>query len=350
MIQDVDVSEFARMQSSLPVVDVRSPKEYARGHIPTAVSIPVFSDDERAVVGTLYKKKSKEAAINKALEIVLPKRDGFVAEIERIAAQSNREVLVHCWRGGMRSRRFSEFLSENGFKVNLLTGGYKAYRNEIHNGFKRPWKLLVLGGMTGTGKTEILAEIKKLGHQIVCLEGIANHRGSAFGGLGQLKQPTTEQFQNNLWEAWSQQDIERPIIVEDESQAIGSVRIPDELYEVIRYCPVIALDLPLEIRAERLVVDYGSFDIEDLKSKVENIARRLGHERAAQAIDDLENGKLYEVAISTLRYYDKAYTFGLNKRDEETVDIVEIETGDAKENALVVEKWINAIAKRKWKK
>lgn len=350
MLEKVSIETFSRLRLELPVIDVRSPKEYAHGHVPSAINMPVFSDDERAVVGTLYKQKGKEIATEKAISITEPKKEGMLTQVLEISEISGKEILVHCWRGGMRSGKFSEFLSENGINVKLLTGGYKAYRNNIHDGLKQPWKLVILGGMTGTGKTEILQELKEMGHQVVCLESIAKHRGSAFGRLGQDSQPTTEQFQNNLWEVWSALDIEKLVLVEDESQAIGSVRIPEELFVEMRKSPVINLDLSRSIRAERLVQEYGKFDVEDLKKAVINISRRLGHERAAKAIIDLDEGNLKDVAVSTLRYYDKAYTFGLDKRDKSTVTTIEVSSGNAKENAQVVEEALPNIEAKLWKR
>ena len=350
MLQEVDIESFWELRRNSPVIDVRSPKEHRHGHIPAAINLPVFSDDERAVIGTLYKKKGKEAAIDRAKTIVDPKRKEMLRQVMRIAGNGEHEVLIHCWRGGMRSGRFAEFLSENGLKVKLLKGGYKAYRNAIHNALGQPWNLIILGGMTGTGKTDILQELKNNGHQVICLEGLANHRGSAFGRLGQDRQPTTEQFQNNLWEAWSTLDINKPVILEDESQAIGSVRIPDELFAEMRRSPVINVQLDIEKRAERLVLEYGKFEVSLLQKSVMNIAKRLGHERAQQAIMDLEEGNLLEVAISTLRYYDKAYTFGLNKREKNSIVVAEVTTGDAKANANIVGDHVADLISTKWKK
>jgi tRNA 2-selenouridine synthase len=350
MLERVDIETFSMLRLSLPVIDVRSPKEYVHGHIPAAVNLPVFSDDERAVVGTIYKKKGRQEAMVQALSITEPKRENMLEQVLEIAHDTTNEVLVHCWRGGMRSGKFAEFLSENGIGVKLLTGGYKAYRNSIHDSLLLPWKLIILGGMTGTGKTEILSELKRKGLQVVCLESIASHRGSAFGRLGQNGQPTTEQFQNNLWEEWASFDIDKPVILEDESQAIGSVRIPDELFAAMRTCPVINLQMMQSLRAERLVAEYGKFDIEDLKKSVLNIARRLGHERSAKAVRDLDEGNLLDVAISTLQYYDKAYTFGLSKRDQDTVETIAVNSGNVKDNAQIVEDCLSNIKEGSWKK
>jgi len=340
MVREFDLETFFKRRTQLPLIDVRSPGEFRHGHIPSAISLPVFTDEERAIIGTIYKRKSKAKAMERALEIVKPKEKAILREVADICLKGDNEILVHCWRGGLRSRKFSEFLSENGVKVNLLIGGYKAYRNAIYTTFKQPWKLIVLGGMTGTGKTDILMELKRRGHQTVCLESLANHRGSAFGRLGQESQPTTEQFQNNLWEQWSALDISRPVIVEDESQAIGSVRIPDDLFAAMRTSPVVNLELSREQRAERLVLDYGKFEISALKNSVLSISKRLGHERATRAVQDLEAGNLTDVAISTLQYYDKAYTFGLNKRDKSSVQTIKTNSGDAVVNAEIVEEYL----------
>jgi len=350
MLERVDIETFTTLRLSLPVIDVRSPKEYAHGHIPAAINLPVFSDDERAVVGTIYKKKGREEAIAKALSITEPKREEMLRQVFDISNDKSNKVLVHCWRGGLRSGKFAEFMYDNGIHVKVLKGGYKVYRNAIHDSLRLPWKLIILGGMTGTGKTEILSELKRKGHQVICLESIARHRGSAFGRLGQGDQPTTEQFQNNLWEDWASFDIDKPVILEDESQAIGSVRIPDELFAAMRTCPVINLRMIQSLRAERLVAEYGKFDIADLKKSVVNISRRLGHERSEKAVRDLDEGNLLDVAISTLQYYDKAYTFGLSKRDRHTVETIEVSSGDVKANAQIVEGCLINIKEGSWEK
>ena len=325
---------------------MRSPGEYKRGHIPSAVNVPVFNDSERAEVGTIYKKESREAAILRALQIVEPKRSTFLLAVGEIALakgetkKNDPEVFIHCWRGGFRSGRFADFLSENGFKVNVLLKGYKAYRNLIHNEFGKSWKLIVLGGFTGSGKTGILEILSKRGHQVINFEEIANHKGSAFGHLGQEAQPTTEQFQNNLWEKWKVMDPALPLVVEDESQAIGTVRIPDELFVQMRSCPVLKLEMSRHLRAKRLVQEYGSFDKNLLRENILKISKRLGGDAVSKALEALENGDLYTVGVTVLKYYDKAYSYGLSKRSPRSIFPLHLQECDTGKNALKAEEFL----------
>jgi len=317
-----------------PLVDVRSPREYNQGHIPGSLNIPVFDDDERAQVGIRYKKAGKIKATELAMELVKPKRDDLLKQMRKLTKIG--QVTLHCWRGGLRSSKFANFLSENGIEVNLLKGGYKSYRNLIYNSYSLPWKILIIGGMTGSGKTEILQELKKRECQVLDIEGLANHKGSVFGALGQSKQPSTEQFQNNIWEVWQHFDITNPIFIEDESQAIGTVRIPDRLFGLMRKSPVVKLQLNLDIRAKRLVREYGNFDKRLLAKKIETIRKRLGGQVVNNCIDKLRDDDFYAVALMMLKYYDKAYHFGLSQRCQKTIYYIEMDVDNPEKNALLI--------------
>jgi tRNA 2-selenouridine synthase len=318
MIQVISVDFYFHNLAHLPIIDVRSPGEFAQGHIPNANNIELFTDEERAIVGTAYKQESKERAVELGYEFVKPKLNHFITRSIEIAPK--KTVVVHCWRGGMRSNAFANHLIENGFeKVYLIEKGYKAFRNYVLQFFEKPLNLKVLGGYTGTGKTEVLYSLIKKGQQVIDLEGLASHRGSAFGGIDLPPQPSTEQFENNLFSVVRSLNANSPIWVEDESQAIGKVLIPNAFYSKMRELPVYFLDVPLQERTKHLVDTYANLSHDKLADAIGRITKRLGYDKAKFATEELENKNYYKVVEITLMYYDKCYLKGLQKRQESTI-------------------------------
>ncbi len=315
----------------IPIIDVRSPDEFAQGHIPGAKNIPLFTNDERAEVGTLYKKAGRQAAIFRGLDIVGPKMSGFVKEGMKFAP--GKKLRIHCWRGGMRSESMAWLFSTTGFDVKLLDGGYKAYRKFVRTQFETEAKYVVLSGKTGSGKTEILHELINLGQQVLDLEGIAHHKGSAFGALGEKPQPTTEQYENILYDEWKSFDLNKPIWLEDESRFVGKVSVPEPLFYKMRSCSVIKVDMPLKLRVERLVKDYAGFQNPELIAAIKRITKRLGDQHAKTAIEAIENNDFKTAIEIVLFYYDKTYHFGLSKREVQKVFHIDVETINAKINA-----------------
>lgn len=302
------------LAAGLPLIDVRSPAEYLRGHIPGAVNLPLFSDEERACVGTLYKQQGRDAAMLEGLRITGPKLAPMVEEARRIAPDGR--IGVHCWRGGERSASVAWLLRKAGFsEVATLERGYKAFREHVLASLAKPWNLFVLGGYTGTGKTVILELLRGQGEAVVNLEKLAQHKGSAFGGIGEGIQPSTEHFENLLWKALQQLGNSRPIWVEDESQMIGKAKIPDPFFALLRSAPVWFVDMPLEQRAQQLVETYGLYPADELADAIKRIQKRLGPQHAKEALDALGAGNLHRVAEITLAYYDKTYARGLSQRD-----------------------------------
>ncbi|WP_225886589.1 tRNA 2-selenouridine(34) synthase MnmH [Leptolyngbya sp. PCC 6406] len=297
-----------------PILDVRSPGEYAQGHIPGAMSFPLFSDDERAKVGICYKHQGREAAVELGFDLAGPKFGGFLRQATELAP--GRQVRVHCWRGGMRSGGVAWVLEMGGFQVTTLTGGYKSFRRWVRQRVAQPRPLIVLGGMTGTGKTLILHALAALGEPILDLEGWANHRGSSYGGLDMPPQPSNEQFENLVAMAWAALPLNRPLWVEAESRRIGLCRIPDELFQQMEAAPTLEITRPLAERLTILVDMYGSTDREALVVATQRIAKRLGGQRTQAAIALLRQGDLRAAFTILLDYYDRTYRYDLERRQK----------------------------------
>ncbi len=341
-VEKINIEYFLELSKRHPVIDVRSPGEYNHAHIPGAFSIPLFTDEERAIVGTAYKQDSREKAIKHGLDFFGPKMKKMVEEVEAIVSRQSAIgsqgelrlrtancILVYCWRGGMRSGAVAWLLDVYGFKVFTLIGGYKKFRNYVLDTFRLPFDLKILGGYTGSGKTETIKELERRGETVINLEEIAQHKGSAFGNIGMPKQPTQEMFENILasglrikrYEPKDQTPFPQivlnhsPIWVEDESQRIGHVNIPNELWNTMRRSPIYFLDIPFEDRLDHLVEEYGRLDKEKVIDAIERIRERLGGLESKRAIDYLNENNTIESFRILLKYYDKWYTKGLHNRE-----------------------------------
>jgi tRNA 2-selenouridine synthase len=299
------------------------------------VNIPLFSDEERAEVGTAYTRRSREAAVELGRQFVAPKLEEFV--IGARSAAPDGAAAVHCWRGGMRSAAFADHLVANGFDgVLVIDGGYKAFRQAALEYFGLPFKLAILGGYTGSGKTDILPRLAAVGEQTVDLEALAHHKGSAFGSLGEEPQPRNEQFENDLYLAMRSLDLQRRIWLEDESANIGRVAVPKALFERMTSARLYFLDVPRDKRVRYLLSTYGDFDPADLAASAGMIAKRLGGERTARALDSLKAGELETFAEICLDYYDKAYERSMARRDPARVTVVKAADTDPASNASLL--------------
>jgi len=336
MSPTLPITEFLNASRHMPVIDVRSPAEFAKGHIPGAHNIPLFSNEERAVIGTRYKRTGKDAAVLAGLEVVGPKLAAFVRDAQSVAIEG--KVLVHCWRGGMRSSSFAWLLNTAGLQATTLRNGYKAFRRFVLHSFEAPYTLVVLGGETGSGKTDILRHLKAQGEQVIDLEGLAHHKGSSFGALGQAPQPGVETFENFFSRELLLLDPSRRIWVEDESKSIGRVFIPDGFWKQMVEAPVIRVAVPKDARVARLVEEYGKFSVPELEAAVERIQKRLGGLVYKQCIEALHSGDLAFVADLTLGYYDKAYNFN---KERPVAGIIQMEGDDPAAAATQVIAWVN---------
>lgn len=335
-VSRLNIDEFLLSQSftHTPIIDVRAPKEYSKGHIPGAVNVPLFTDYERHIVGLTYKQKGKDDAFTEGLKFVGPKMADFVEKAKKLSTE--KKLRVHCWRGGMRSQSLAWLWDQAGFEVHTLRGGYKAYRQTVHEDFARPYKIIILGGKTGSGKTEILYHLREKGEQIIDLEGIANHKGSAFGGLNQPAQPTNEQFENNLHQELLRLDPGKRIWVEDESVYIGSVFIPAPFWDQMTQAPVLVVEIPHQARIDRLVEDYADYNTDGLADAIERISKRLGGLATKQAMEALEQKNFGKVADFCLHYYDKAYMHAVEQRPSEKLQLIDMPDGNPEKCAEAV--------------
>ena len=338
MTEKIEIEEFIARSEYVPVVDVRSPGEYNQGHISGAVNLPLFDNEERAIVGTIYKNSGRDTAILKGLELAGPKLAGFVKKMYQITPQ--KEVIVHCWRGGMRSEQMAWLFDQAGFKAAMLAGGYKSYRRFIRQCFSKEMNCIVLGGMTGSGKTDILHQISLAGEQILDLEMIACHKGSVFGAMGQKTQPTNEQFENNVYTFWQDFDLKKRVWIEDESRSIGTVTLPDPLFHKICCSPMIRVEIAKEARIRRLVKEYSGFDKELLKEAVTKISEKLGGTRTKQALEAIEKTDFESVVSLVLTYYDKSYGHSVSTRTNQNIRSLYFNEDNPAENAERVLEYI----------
>jgi len=355
-VQKIDIDDFiiessASIGSSLLssiIIDVRSPAEFEHAHIPHALNLPLFDNEERALIGTTYKKQSREAAIKAGLPLFGTKMLPMIETVEAWIKDRQKEndltkptIYVHCWRGGMRSAAVAWLLDLYGYKVIQLIGGYKAYRNWVLAQFTIPYSLKVLGGYTGSGKTEILKALDKRNYAVIDLEGLAHHKGSAYGAIGQLPQPSQEMFENILAEKlWEVNKKQKSIWIEDESQRIGTVLIPTPLFHLMRNSTCYFMTIPFEQRLNFIVEGYGSFDQKSLIEATMRIQKRLGGLETKTAVDFITAGALKEAFSILLKYYDKWYEKNTKKEVLPTIELIPVssEIVDPIHNAQLLEK------------
>ena len=321
MITTLSLEEFLIRSAGNPVLDVRSPSEYQQAHIPGAYNLPLFTDEERKIVGTAYKQQSRKHAIRHGLDFFGVKMRAMVEEAERLlkapAFKNQAPVLfVHCWRGGMRSNAVAWLLDVYGFEVCLLEGGYKTFRNWVLDQFEKDYPLKIVGGYTGSGKTLILSQLEKEGETVIDLEKIASHKGSAFGALGQPPQPRQEMFENLLAVALQNAAASgRTIWLEDESQRIGVLNIPAPFWQTMRQKPVYFIDIPFDPRLDYITTEYGCHEKERLVNAIIRIQKRLGPMETKTAIGHLLENDHREAFRILLAYYDRLYGKALYNRE-----------------------------------
>lgn len=341
----ISLSEFLDLAKSHPVFDVRSESEYAHAHIPGALSLPIFTDEERAKIGTAYKQVSKESAIELGFHFFGPRLNKYIAHVLSLGISKDSKLLLHCWRGGMRSEAMSWLMNFYGFEAYTLEGGYKAFRNHVLSTFERSLPAIIIGGFTGSGKTEILHTLQSMDETILDLEAVAHHRGSSFGSIGCPEQHSQEMFENMLAMSYPNAPIDH-LWIEDESRKIGRNILPQQLHAIIRSHPVIFLDIPQEARLHWLVEQYAEHDTQLIAQAVQRISKRLGGLETSKALTALEKGDLHTCFAIALKYYDDTYAFGLSKRDSSTIHRLELQEVNHEANAKVILEYSNSIKKR----
>jgi tRNA 2-selenouridine synthase len=308
----LSIQDFLRLRKEKVVVDVRSEGEFIAGHIRGANNIPILNNAERIIVGTTYKTQGQQIAIEEGFRLVGPRLYDMVRETEKVS--DGKEILVHCWRGGMRSNNFCQFVGMAGIRTQALIGGYKSYRQKAHESFQQPLQIILISGCTGSGKSDILRELKKQGEQVLDLEGLANHKGSAFGGLMMPAQPTTEQFENELFEEILDLDLTKRIWIEDESIAIGKIFLPHPLWQQMSKSPMVTIEVDKGTRVERLAGEYGQANQEEFIKAMTQITTKLGGQHLNAAKAKYLEGDIKSTIDILLTYYDKAYLAGIEKR------------------------------------
>jgi tRNA 2-selenouridine synthase len=345
MITKLPAEEFlkkCRSERAL-LLDARSPSEYKQAHIPGAFNLPLLDDEQRQQVGITYKQRGKEAAVIKGFDLAGGHFGQFIKKAKELLPKETAKsqtttpnstlpaIYLYCWRGGLRSRIMSWVLNMGGINVILLENGYKAYRNRALEILEREKKIIILGGKTGCGKTEMLTHLRNAGEQVICLETFANHRGSAFGALGMKPQPRNEHFENLLAEEWEKLDENRPVWIENESQSIGSIVLHKTFFEKMRTAPVVEMEVDKPFRIKRIIAEYGKFPLQDLIDNTKKIEQRLGGQKTSDAIAALQSGNLEKWIDEILYYYDKAYQHGIDTRSKNTVVQIKISENDSPE-------------------
>ncbi|HEY5672779.1 MAG TPA: tRNA 2-selenouridine(34) synthase MnmH [Malonomonas sp.] len=347
MIQaTIDLNKALALRSKgALLVDVRTPAEFADGTIPGAVNVPIFSNDERAQVGTLYKQQGKAVARKVGIALVAPKIPQLLEQIEAAHQDRPGPVIVFCWRGGMRSLAITSFLNLAGIHARQLVGGHKVFRSHICAYFdQQQWPpIFVLRGLTGVGKTRVLHELQKLDYPVVDLEGLANHRGSAFGGLGLQPQPSQKQFEALLWDELERLRDAEYLVTEGESLHIGRLQVPKRFHQAMQVEKSLWLNGSLELRTQIILEDYPALD--QLREQFERpllaLKERLGKQVVAELLGLLQQGQWEQLVRELMvRYYDPLYLHTLPAQR------IEIELDPFEQGCLRVAEALDGLTRR----
>jgi len=309
----IDIDEALRRRDSGALfIDVRSPDEFDDGTIPGAINVPILSNEQRAEIGTLFKQDGPDAARHRGMHLVSPHIPGMIEEILSHRESHRQSIVIFCWRGGLRSRAMTAFLQLAGFPAFQLRGGHKAFRRQVLDFFEQgSWaRMLVLRGLTGVGKTRILQQVEQEGWPVVDLEGLANHRGSAFGGVGLGQQPSQKTFEALLWDKLRQVEHQGWALTEGESRHIGRLLLPQRFHQSLQDETTLWLETSMENRVRIILEDYQVDQLprEAFIPPIESIKCRLGGKETEQMLELLHH-KQWQQLISELmvKYYDPLY-------------------------------------------
>lgn len=342
--REISADDFNSLKRST-VIDVRSPCEFLAEHIPGAVNVPLFTNEERDFIGTIYATSGEMVARRKAMDIISPKIPTLIDKIIAARGTSNAPIVIHCWRGGLRSEAVASCLSIVGIHSWRLTGGYKAWRAVVLRDFaadRYSFKLVALQGHTGTGKTDILQKLAESGAKVLDLEKLANHRGSVFGALGLGRQPSQKDFDSLLWlglRKLEEDKYDGIVFCEAEGKTIGRLRLPAFLYKRLQRAPQILVTGTMAARCERVVSAYsaggegkpstdklwgedkignsselkqgaagGSDFLEQATAALATIKERIPGPVCRQIIESAQNNDLKQaVELLLINYYDHYY-------------------------------------------
>lgn len=318
-VQTADIDNFLELSGDGRgvILDVRSEREFEKAHIPGALSLPLLSNADRHEVGIIYKSAGRQAAVLEGFTRVGPRFHEIIRKGMELAG--GKDVFIYCWRGGMRSNITAWLLQMAGLRVTLLRGGYKSFRRKMLEELDRPRSIIVLGGKTGSGKTEILLRLKSQGAPVIDLEGLASHKGSAYGLLGMPPQPAQEQFENMLGMELMRYPVDQPLWLENESRLIGRVVMPSALFSLMRTSVVAEVMVSRSQREQRILLEYGIFPAEDLATHTHRIGKRLGPLLLKEALQHLEQNDLDSWLEIVLDYYDNSYAYSNSMRDPGTL-------------------------------
>ena len=349
MIESIETLDRATLAGFADIIDVRSPGEFAVDHVPGAINLPVLSDAERAQVGTIYVQQSR----------FLARRLGAAHVARNIAAHLEGALadkpgayapLVYCWRGGQRSNAMATVLGQVGWRVSVLKGGYRTWRRAVTAALydaEPDIRVILLDGDTGSGKTEILARLSRLGVQTLDLEGLAGHRGSLFGGFRGAEQPSQKMFESRLMEALARLDRDRPILVEAESSKIGERMTPPMLWKAMAAAPCIELEVPLAARARYLVRAYDDIVLDPaaLEETLGRLPGRHGRKRLADWLDLARAGEFEALAQSLMQeHYDPAYQRSRRQDQRRRLGVVELDDLDPASQDLAAARIADLVA------
>lgn len=317
-VKALSISEALINQVLYVWIDVRSEKEFERANIPGSINLPILNNADRTAVGTTYKMKGRESAVKIGLELMGPKFANYYQSLIAIITENpEKKLLFYCWRGGLRSQIASAIIQWSGHSVNFVSGGYKSFRRWVFDSLSIEKKITLISGHTGSGKTEILHFLKLKGEHILDLEGLANHKGSALGGIGMPPQPSTEMFENLIAMSLLDYRVEETIYIENESRMIGHCVIPSQIWSQMLLADSIQIIVPRDIRIERIAAEYGSLPKEELIAKTQQLKKRLGGQHEKAAIEALNRDDFETWINILLDYYDKSYTHFVEKNNQQ---------------------------------